>query len=252
MGESIELRAGDVTAEVAPWRGALVTALRVGTREVLYLDRATLDDPAKNVRGGIPVLFPFAGKLADDTFVLTGTKLKQHGFGRDRAWTIVERDASSVRMRLDADGGTRALWPYAFTAEHTVMLVPGGIQLELAIIAADQPLPVSPGWHPYFAVAPADKAAVRSDVTAELGDRDLDFGVVAPVAGRSHHVIPGLGTVELAASPELRHLQFWTQPGKPFLCIEPFYGPAGTVNTDKRAWVPAGEARTYWMRIRVQ
>ena len=40
---------GDVSAEVVPERGALVTALRVGTRDVLYLDRTTLDDPTKKV-----------------------------------------------------------------------------------------------------------------------------------------------------------------------------------------------------------
>ena len=45
---------GDVRAEVVPERGALVTALRVGTRDVLYLDPETLADPTKNVRGGIP------------------------------------------------------------------------------------------------------------------------------------------------------------------------------------------------------
>ena len=71
---------GDVTAEVVPSRGAIVAGLRIGGTEVLYLDRATLDDPAKNVRGGIPVLFPFAGKLADGTLGLTGTKMKQHDF----------------------------------------------------------------------------------------------------------------------------------------------------------------------------
>lgn len=256
MTDSISLHAGDVTAEVVPARGALVTALRIRETNVLYLDRATLDDPTKNVRGGIPLLFPFAGKLVDDTFVLTGTKMKQHGFGRNRAWSVTERDASSIRMTLAADAETRAQWPYAFTADHTVMIVPDGLQLELTIVAADQPLPVSPGWHPYFAIAAADKGAVRGDVAGVTPERfgdahEFDFGVPAPISGRSRFTLPGLGELRLEASPELRHLQFWSQPGKPFICIEPFYGPAGTVNTDRRGWVPAGEARTFWMRIRV-
>ena len=76
-------------AEVVPARGAIVSALAVGDRELLYLDRATLEDPAKNVRGVVPVLFPFCGKLADETFALTGTKPKQHGFGRNKAWSMV-------------------------------------------------------------------------------------------------------------------------------------------------------------------
>lgn len=235
--------------EIVPERGALVTALRVGTRSVLYLDPATLDDPTKNVRGGIPLLFPFAGKLADETLTLTGTKMKQHGFARDRAWAVTEQDAASVRMTLAADDATRALYPYDFVAHHDVMIVPGGVQLALTIVARDQALPVSPGWHPYFAIEREDKARIRGDgvESSQFGDdREFDFGIVAPVEGRSRFAVPN---IQIVASPEMRHLQFWSQPGKPFVCIEPFFGPAGTINTEQRGWVPAGQARTFWMRI---
>jgi len=235
---------GNVSAEVVPERGALVTALRVGARDVLYLDRATLDDPTKNVRGGIPLLFPFAGKLVDETFTLTGTKMKQHGFARNRAWTVTERDAASLQMTLAADAETRAQYPFDFTAHHRVMIVPGGLQLELTIVAGADALPVSPGWHPYFACATAAKASVHDGFT---DGREFDFGMVAPIDGHSRFA----NGITLDASPELRHLQFWSQPGKPFVCLEPFYGPAGTINTDQRGWVPAGAARTFCMRIRV-
>ena len=68
--ESLDLTHGDVAASLVPERGAIVTALRVGDRDVLYLDRATLEDPTKNVRGGIPVLFPYAGKPVDEVFTV--------------------------------------------------------------------------------------------------------------------------------------------------------------------------------------
>jgi galactose mutarotase-like enzyme len=256
---------GDVRAEVVPERGALVTALRVGTRDVLYLDPETLADPTKNVRGGIPLLFPFAGKLVDETLTLTGTKMKQHGFARNRAWTVTERDAGALTMTLAADAETRAQFPFEFTAHHRVMIVAGGIQLELAIIAGDRDVPVSPGWHPYFTIAREDKsrvcatrsgaeggaevndkAAVRPGTTDD--DHEFDFGMPAPIDGRSRFTPPGIA---LEASPDLRHLQMWSQPGKPFVCIEPFFGPAGTINTEQRGWVRAGTARSFWMRIRV-
>jgi len=235
---------GDVRAEIVPERGALVTALRVGARDVLYLDRSTLDDPTKNVRGGIPLLFPFAGKLVDETFTLTNTKMKQHGFARNRAWTVTERDAASLQMTLVADAETRAQYPFELTVHHRAMIVPDGLQLELTIIAGAQALPISPGWHPYFACPTADKARVHDGFTDE---REFDFGTIAPIDGHSQFA----NGITLEASPELRHLQFWSQPGKPFVCLEPFYGPAGTINTDQRGWVPAGQARTFWMRIRV-
>jgi galactose mutarotase-like enzyme len=250
----MKLAHGEVVVEVVPERGAIVSMLEVAGAPVLYMDPATLADPAKNVRGGIPLLFPFAGRLPDELFTLTRTHMKQHGFARERAWTVTEQRAGLLRMVLAADAGTRAQFPYEFTAEQTVMITPRGVQLELAITAGAAPVPVSPGWHPYFKVPPAAKASVRGDVagfTPELlgDDREFDFGVVAPVSGRARFSIPTLGQIELAFSPEMRHLQCWSQPGKPFICLEPFFGPAGTINTERRAWVPANEARTFWMRI---
>ena len=129
----VVLASGDVRVEIVPERGALVTSLRVAGRELLYLDRATLDDPSKNVRGGIPLLFPFAGKLADGRFTLAGTTMKQHGFARDRAWQVTERDDTTARMTLAADDATRALYPYDFTAHHRALLLPRGLQLELTL-----------------------------------------------------------------------------------------------------------------------
>src|SRR5438132_2165715 len=73
--------AGDgALAEVVPERGGLVTRFRVQGRGLLYLDEATLADRSKNVRGGVPVLFPIAGKAPE------GGAMKQHGFARNRAW----------------------------------------------------------------------------------------------------------------------------------------------------------------------
>jgi len=255
MTPTLTLTHDELTAEVAPTRGAIVCGLRIAGTDVLFMDRATLDDDTKNVRGGIPLLFPFAGKLEQETFALTGTKMKQHGFGRNKPWAVTERGESWVRMTLAADADTRTQWPYEFTADQTVMLVPDGLHIELTIAAGDQPLPVSPGWHPYFNTT--DKTAVRGDVAGFSPDklsneREFDFGVTAPKTGRARFEVPGLGALRLTFSPEMRHLQFWSQPGKPFICLEPFHGAAGTVNTDRRAWVPANEARTFWMRIQLQ
>ena len=50
----------------------------------------------------------------------------------------------------------------------------------------------------------------------------------------------------------MRHLQLWSQPGRDFICLEPFYGPNNTVNTDRRHDVPPGQARDFWMRIEIE
>ena len=93
MFEESTIQHGEVLAKVAPNRGAIVTSLVVAGREVLYLDRQTFTDPSKNVRGGIPVLFPFAGKLSDGVFQPANTKMNQHGFGRNLPWTVTAVEA---------------------------------------------------------------------------------------------------------------------------------------------------------------
>lgn len=249
------LAQGDVRVEVVPERGAIVTSLGVAGKDVLYLERATLEDPAKNVRGGIPVLFPFAGRLPDELFTPAGTKMKQHGFGRNKPWRVADKRADFLRMLLAQDADTAAQYPYNYDAEYTVLVVPHGLQVELLISnRSAQPLPVSPGWHPYFCCPAERKKEVTGDVAGLTpdqldNDREFDFGLVAPASGRARFRIPELGGLAMSFSPEMRHFQFWSQPGRNFICLEPFYGPPNTINTDRRLEVPPGQSRCLWMRI---
>jgi galactose mutarotase-like enzyme len=256
--EEVLIQSGAVSAAIAPSRGALTTKLAIDGKDVLSLDRATFDDPAKNVRGGIPVLFPYAGKLVDETLVAAGTKMRQHGFGRNKVWQVVERREHLVRVALAADAETRAQYPFEFSVEQTLMIVPRGLQIELLVCNnGPKPMPVSPGWHPYFCCPAAQKGEVSGDVAGltrdKLGnDKEFDFGLAAPQNGRASFQVPQLGRLTLSFSPRMRHLQFWSQPGKDFICLEPFTGPNNTINTEKRVDIPPGEARTFWMRIELQ
>src|SRR4051812_9330418 len=95
---------------VAPSRGGMMTRFSVRDREILYLDERTLLDQKANVRGGNPVLFPSPGKLDGDAWSRDGKRgaLKQHGFARNLAWSVVEASTSerSVRLRLGSTDST--------------------------------------------------------------------------------------------------------------------------------------------------
>src|SRR5271170_3548910 len=97
----LKLPNGD-RASLVPERGAIVTQLRLGGRERLYLDDATLTDSTKNVRGGIPLLFPSPGKLEGGRFTRGGKsgEMKQHGFARDLAWTVASAEAAQAVLTL--------------------------------------------------------------------------------------------------------------------------------------------------------
>ncbi len=253
---TIRLSLGDVSVEVVPNRGALATSVNVGGRELLFLDRDSLEDSSRNVRGGIPMLFPFAGKLKDDAFLPAGTRMKQHGFGRNEAWSVLEKRDDFLSLGLEGDG-SRAAYPYPFRAEHGFRVLPRGLQIELLVLnTGDRDLPLSPGWHPYFACPAAEKAHVTGSVEGlerRLGnDAEFDFGVPAPADGRARFQVPGLGTLRLEFSPQMRHLQLWSLPGKDFVCLEPFWGPNDTVNSDRRLTLPAGHGRDLWFRIELE
>ena len=55
----------DAEVVLAPVRGGMVTRFRIGNDDILFLDQATLRDHTQNVRGGIPILFPVAGRLTE-------------------------------------------------------------------------------------------------------------------------------------------------------------------------------------------
>src|SRR5262245_32617185 len=95
---TLTLPGTDNRATLAPFRGAITTALRLHGYELLYLDEATFLDPGKNVRGGIPVLFPTPGKLEDDRWQRDGRHgvLKQHGFARNCAWSVAASESASA------------------------------------------------------------------------------------------------------------------------------------------------------------
>jgi galactose mutarotase-like enzyme len=84
---------------------------------------------------------------------------------------------------------------------------------------------------------------------ALVDEREFDFGVAAPASGRARLVLLGLGALALEFAPRMRHLQLWSLPDRPFVCVEPFWGPAGAVNGPHRDEIAPGCAHDYWMRV---
>jgi galactose mutarotase-like enzyme len=220
-------------AEVCPARGALVTRFN----DTLYLDEATFADPEKNVRGGVPLLFPVAGPPP------FGSGMKQHGFARNLAWAaVVEGDA--VRLTLDPTDLTRSMFPFEFRVEYTVELVGPRLELRWLVHNRDEkPMPLHFGLHPYFKVPLQTKAAARVETKATRAWDNVAKAFVtgpAPAFGGAEidlHLLDhgskstvlhrGDGSaLPLEWSAGFETLVLWTQPGKDFICVEPWSGPS--------------------------
>lgn len=235
--KTFTLTAGTSSATVVPERGGLVTGFVVDGEPLLFLEAATLDDVTKNVRGGVPVLFPFPGKPPP------GVALKQHGFARLEKWDVVSATASQLVCRLAAQPIIPA-FPYDFVLTQTVSLTPGALTLAFEIEnRGDVPMPLHFGLHPYFAVADKQAARVETNATRAFDQRAgttgpvpaLDFGgdgldvhLLDHRGGRTVLHRGAARPISLKWSEGFTTLVLWTLPGKPFICVEPWTAPAGT------------------------
>jgi galactose mutarotase-like enzyme len=258
----MHIRSGDTVAELAPERGGMVTRLRVGAREVLYLDEATLADRAKNVRGGIPVLFPSPGKLGPGRYAM-----KQHGFARDLAWQIVDAGEAHARLALDSSTHTRALFPFDFHVELTYRVSASSLRIEQRVEnRGREPLPFAFGFHPYFFVPDGDKARATISTRAtrafdnvtkreiafagfDLTAPEVDLHLVDHGSGRAVLERPG-ARVTVEASPEYGRWVVWTLAGKDFVCVEPWTAPADALHSGEQLLHVAPDgAHTLWMTL---
>lgn len=255
-------RGTDAEVLLAPIRGGMVTGFRIGNDELLFIDRGTLRDLSQNVRGGIPILFPFAGRLKDDTLMVDDQRLPmtQHGFARRMAWHIAGTSsdgAASMTLTLDSSEATLAAWPFSFRLTFRYQLREGVLTIDQKFTnAGDRAFAIHPGLHPYFFVESARKsaAAITSDGTTAYDNRtgitgplafplDLAAGEVdlqildhrAPTVGLTR---PDAAPLILTLGPEQRVVTVWTLPGRDFVCVEPWARPSNAVNTGHGLVVP--------------
>jgi galactose mutarotase-like enzyme len=251
VGEVVTLtdeRAGSAVV-ILPRRGALVTSFRVAGRELLYLDEATLADPSKNVRGGIPVLFPSPGKLENDEWRRdgrTGT-MRQHGFARNVEWCAGPASSTAVTLTLASSPGTLAQYPWDFHAAFTFVL--GGATLRISQRVQNtgsSPMPFGLGFHPYFRVT--DKRAVRVDTRAtraydnvtkmagpfggfDLTSPEVDLHLLDHGSTESALHFGEGARLDVRASPDFARWVVWTLAGKDFVCLEPWTCPGNALNS---------------------
>ncbi len=243
----IVLQNGEALAEIVPERGALCSRLRLDGSELLFMDPSTLADPQKNVRGGIPVLFPIAGKPPADS------TLKQHGFARNVAWEPMLAGPSRLECRLRE--APRDGYPWETDALLAFTLSESALRLDFTLHnTGEEKQPFQLGFHPYFAAADKSVARVETQATRALDNRNggevtprLDFNAGEldlrlldhREAGTVFH--GGKQPVQLSWSPEFSLLVLWTLPGRDFVCVEPW--------TARSLQLEPGEARNLSFEI---
>ena len=202
------------SAVIVPEAGFQCRSYRVGALDVV----AGPKDPeaewkAHPFRSGIPILFPWPGRIADGRFTYRGREVQLpindpthncaiHGLTYNRAFQVTRRGPYFIAARLDSrtDADLTKLWPFPFVLDLDYE-VGNGLRLHAALEnVGDGPMPFGIGAHPYFH-APVDPKGTRAAIEVE-GDIDKHWQLDARLLPTGELAVPS-GRFDLRRSVKL-------------------------------------------------
>lgn len=102
-----------------------------------------------------PVLFPFVGRLKEDSFRYQGNTypMGQHGFARDSKFSVHERLTDSITFILAPNGHFKDVYPFLFELQLTYQLFENQLSVIYKVKNLDEnTMYYSIGGHPGFNV----------------------------------------------------------------------------------------------------
>ncbi|HAW96839.1 MAG: hypothetical protein CMJ33_06345 [Phycisphaerae bacterium] len=244
---------GGASALIAPDCGFCCLSWKASGVERLHLPEAA-DAFRRDVKtGGLPLLYPYANRLRDDPDPLwtddplvkrDGHGLPIHGFLlRFSRWTELFSEETKARACLDwgAHDDLMALFPHAHRLEVAYELFETRLRVTTTVIAnAGVDVPISFGWHPYFAVHgrpsgcrltfPNLKHVLLDDrcLPVRDGDRSLSLtgldNLDGELAGRAFddlYLLPGEGSSEFEIQDDHNVLRL--SFGAPWSCVQVYH-----------------------------
>lgn len=215
--------------------------------------------------GQNPILFPIVGSLKDGKVGINGGtyEMGRHGFARQSEFTPVEQGEDFIVLELRENRSTLARFPFPFVLRVRHQLLERGFSTAFAVENPGKtPLPFCIGAHtaircPLFAGErfedyqltfdqPEDRDTLLLTPQGLLQDNRTEPMLRGGSLALDYAVFQRLDTVIFqglrSRSVSLRHkdtgrgvsldfqgfpmVAFWTKPGAPFLCMEPWHGCA--------------------------
>ena len=111
----------------------------------------------KGIHGGIPVLFPFAGKVYDSAkkdwhWNRQSIPMPMHGFAR-LGFLIRSMDKHGFEVELISNDHVKTFYPFDFTFTVIYHFLELSLQISLVLEnEGKEPIPWSAGLHPYFQI----------------------------------------------------------------------------------------------------
>ena len=177
--------AGDLEAVFLPGYGMLGASLRHRNVEILRRIEDLQTAAAKGSTAGIPLLHPWANRLAGFQYRAAGRevnldplspllhldehRLPMHGVPWSLlSWKVTEAKKDALAAQLDwTSSDLLAVFPFRHRLEITATISPDGLMLETTLVASsDGPVPVSFGFHPYFGLPELPRTQWRLELPA--------------------------------------------------------------------------------------
>jgi aldose 1-epimerase len=246
----ISIEAGRARLEYAPERGGRLVALSVGGLDLLVTPE--LDD---HNYGCFPMA-PWAGRVRRGRFSFAGKGYELpcnnpphaiHGVARDHPW----RDDGDGVMSVELP----APWPFGGRVVQRLELDASALTITMEVHAADQPMPASCGWHPWWAreLARGEPLAValNADAMYRKDDDGIQVDELEPIGphpwddcftglGDPPAVLRWPGAVTVAVETACPCVVVFDEP-QHAICVEPQTHPPDALNLGPAVVVP-GEA----------
>ncbi|KHD24932.1 aldose epimerase [Vibrio caribbeanicus] len=155
------------TAGIALHGGHVISFKPEGQEDLIWMSEQAIFDGKAALRGGIPVCWPWFGRIAAPA----------HGFARNSEWTLLEHRENEhgviIELGLMTSESTFSVWPHQFQA-HLLVEISDELKVTLDVINTDeQPWTFSGALHTYLNVADIETAKTTG-MGAEYIDSLLD------------------------------------------------------------------------------
>lgn len=208
-----------------------------------------------------PILFPIVGSLKNNTYHYNNEnyELSRHGFARDMKFELAYQTASSATFSLKANKDTKIKYPFDFELQLIYTLEGPTLYLHYKVInQGNTLLPFSIGAHPAFDLAGnfedysllfekeeklqhyllEDGLITNNTNTLSLDKNELylsrqlfekDALIFKKIASKSLSIAKKSKPFLKLDYADFPDLGIWTAPNAPFICLEPWFGYADTL-----------------------
>ena len=136
------------------WLTAKINLDNAEIESLVFNDKEYIYQRNNNWKRCWPILFPFAGKLAHDSYTLNNKKydMKRHGFVRDyNNWKCIKKNGHVLVLEFQTLNKFREIYPFEFTLRLEYRLLKQSLSNTLTIINdSKETMTYGFGWHPAF------------------------------------------------------------------------------------------------------